>query len=544
MVSSEPRVAFLARDLVWGDVSGGSLPFSYAARKLEASVRSAPDLGHVETCAIDLREDDPEAYFEAIRAFGPSVVAASAYIWSIGLFCRVAELVKKHDPEVRVVMGGPAARPSVLALSPYAPYARFFDAIATGEGEEVIRAIVREHGNDDWRERVAGLHVPHALGFRASGEAARPALDDYASPYQLGTIPRAEHGFLETFRGCPISCAFCQWGDARADRVYSAEYLAEHLRGFDAAGVERVHVLDAAFNLSPRAFRNFAAAEREVRALGTRQVLGHVYPTYLKDEHLDLFDTFGRVELAVGIQSFDGAVLKGLGRPFDAARFARVLDELSGRYPIDLELILGLPGDDPASFRRTFERALSIPATVRVFYCLALPDALLERAEEFDLVFDPETFAIESCLGWSREDLENEWAYVREIAGQMHRPNFGRDWVDFRTDGAAERSRSLGDLALARLRRAVASTQMGYRLRDARADGGRLILDLDAGEGGVVLEARVATPGQALFAEHDGIAYSHRGELEAGGASRLRSFIAALHQDVGPVVAPLGGDGV
>ncbi|MCZ7679085.1 MAG: hypothetical protein M5U28_10150 [Sandaracinaceae bacterium] len=60
----DPRVAILARDLVWADESGGSLAFSYAARKLEASLRSAPDLAGVEVRVIDLRTGDEEAFFE------------------------------------------------------------------------------------------------------------------------------------------------------------------------------------------------------------------------------------------------------------------------------------------------------------------------------------------------------------------------------------------------------------------------------------------------------------------------------------------------
>lgn len=543
----DPRVAFVARDLVWADKSGGVLAFSYAARKLEASIRSAPDLAHVETTVIDLRVDDEEAFLERVRAFRPTVVAASTFIWSIGVFSRLASRVKAWDPSVRFVMGGPAARPSVLGLAPYAPYARAIDAVVTGEGEEIIREIVRHHADDDWQSDVAGLMVPTPLGYRRTADAVRPELDAYASPYQLGIVPKGGNGYLETFRGCPISCAFCQWGVEKADRVHSAAYLASHLRGLDAANTESVYVTDAGFNLSARAFANLREAEREVGALGKRQVLGHIYPTFLREDHLELFDTFGRAEITVGVQSFDRAVLARLGRPFDLQRFERVLGELEGRVDVDLEIILGLPGDDPDNFRRTLDKAISLATSVRVFYCLALPDALLERADNLAVDFDPETFEVRSCAGWTREALESEWARVRRIAETMYRPNFGPNWIDFRTAHPAPRghhgrhdhthAHALAPEAIDRLRDAIAHTDMGWHLADARADGDGLILDLDGAAGRLVLEVRRTEAGRPRFAEHDGIAYSHRGAVVHHDTSKVRSFIERVHRDVGPALS-------
>lgn len=546
-MSREPRVAFLARDLVWADQSGGSLAFSYAARKLEASVRSAPDLAHVETLVLDLRTDDVDAFFEALRAFRPTLVAASTYIWSVGLFCELARRLRAWDPSIRFVMGGPAARPSLLSLSPYAPYRDTIDAIVTGEGEEVVRQLVRASDEPRWRSEVAGLQYPSPLGWTRSPAADRPALDDYASPYQLGTAPRVPGGigYLETFRGCPMGCAFCQWGVEKADRIYSSEYLASHLLGLKATGAERVYVLDAGFNLSTRAFRNLVRAEREVGVLRDLQVLGHIYPTYITDEYLTFFESFRRAEITIGVQSFDKEILKRLGRPFDLARFERVLGEMGKRFDLDLEIILGLPGDDPVSFRRTFERAIELATTVRVFYCLALPDALLERAEEFHIDFDPQTFRVRSCDGWTQKALAEEWAYVQQVAATMSRPNYGPNWVDFRptrpgVDDGWQAPAQIASEAFGRLQRAVAGASTGWTLVMARVEGERLLLELDGVSGRLALEVVAARPDRACFIEHDGIAYSYRsGALGRELLPHVGRVIESLHAEVGvllPVV--------
>jgi radical SAM superfamily enzyme YgiQ (UPF0313 family) len=548
-MSGEPRVAFLARDLVWADKSGGSLPFSYAARKLQASLLSAPDLGDVETTLIDLRTDEIDAFFERIVAFRPTLVAASTYIWSIEVFSALAARLKAWDPSLPIVMGGPAARPSVLALQPYAAASRHVDALVTGEGEEVMREIVRHHRASDFTRRVAGLTVPGPLGWRRTTEAPRPELDAYASPYQVGNVPQREIGFLETFRGCPISCAFCQWGIEKSDRVHSVEYLTSHLEGLERAEVDKIYVLDAGFNLSSRAFRNVVEAERQVGLLSRCQVLGHIYPTFLKDEHLEFFAYFRQAEITVGVQSFDAAVLKRLGRPFDLERFERVLGELRGRFDIDLEIILGLPGDDPASFRATFERAIELATTVRVFYCLALPDALLERVEEFALEFDPRSFMLRSCKGWTREALAAEWEYVQAVASAHHRPSLGPNWVDFRTQfpGAAEIAERRGTAPLApeivdRLRASAAASASGFTLAGARRDGAQLLFDLEGAAAPLVLEVSRAVAGAPRFSELDGIAYSYRGGLVGDEAPRLHALIRGLHGAL-PPTQTLGEDG-
>ncbi|MBW2465604.1 MAG: hypothetical protein JRH11_28420, partial [Deltaproteobacteria bacterium] len=253
----------------------------------------------------------------------------------------------------------------------------------------------------------------------------------------------------------------------------------------------------------------------------------------------ELLSTFRVAELAVGIQSFDEEVLRRLGRPFDMARFERMLLELEGRFHLNLELILGLPGDDPASFRRTFDRALEMDATVRVFYCLALPDALLDRAAEFDVDFDPVTFAVRSCQGWSASDLASEWEHVKRTAASMYRASIGSNWVDFRTRRAAITAgagvypvAALDEARFDRLRAAAREADESLCLDSVRYDGPSLILNFDGGE--LVVEVKRAVPGQPRFAERDGVAYSHRGELSRDGVRRLRACIEHLHADLEP----------
>ena len=536
-----PRVVFLAVDTQWVDPSGSYASFSYAVRKLEASLRSAPDLQHVETHVVDLKTDDPEPFFEAIRALKPTVVAASVYIWSVRTFLEVARRVKQWDPSIRVIFGGPAARASLFNLAPYRPLIRHVDAIALGEGEEVIRAFLRDDGSG--LAAIPGLLLPHPLGLRATAPAERPELDAYASPYHLGTAPAHHTGFIETFRGCPISCAFCQWGEQRSDRVYSAEYLAAHLQGLARARAQNVFFTDAAFNLSARAFRNLLEAERQVQVLSHFTIHGHLYPTHVNEMHLEFMSKVGKAQVSIGVQTFDPEVLRKLGRPFDLQRFERVLRDLRGRIPIDVELIYGLPGDNPESFRKTFDKTLELADTVRVFFPMVLPDALLERAEEYRIRFDPETFMIEECDGWSARDLTEGWEQLARSTEGLANRMVSPTWFGFMTNSGSERSRAHQGpppIPPERLHPLISKLQTrarGWSVTSARQEPNRLLLELASPAGSVTLEVFPPHEETRFFARHGRLAYSYRGAINQSLSSVLGRLIALIHPETERLVA-------
>lgn len=550
--ATERRIALVAVDTPWRDPNGTFYSFSYAIEKLRASVHSDPELADVEVLALDLPTHDPDEYFERLREFRPTLVGFSTYIWSLDVFARLAERLRRHDPGVVIVAGGPAARRSVLDLAAHHALRDRLDAIVPGEGEQTIRDLARAHREPDWRERVGGLEIPARGLWRRTRSVDRPEIDAYPSPYQLGHAPLGKTGYVETFRGCPIHCAFCQWGEQKSDRVHGVEYLARHLEGLRRADVPNVFFVDAAFNLSPRAFRNLAAAEAQVGVLRDKIVHGHIYPTHLEDHHLELFDTFGQVQASVGVQSFDEEVLERMQRPFDVARFERVVKKMRGHLDVDIELIFGLPGDSPESFWRTFERSLELGDTVKIFRCFALPDALLERADSLGIQFDPRTFRVLACEGWPAERLEREWERVVARASELARPILNDDWVGFVVDGEraqrgtpAQRAAEVTSTPASALdteRRhelgaRVGAAVSGWGLLDVIAERGGLDVELTSPAGAVTLRVERAVEGQRCFAAREGLAYSHRGAVDRHRARELMQVIDGLHRDLAPLLA-------
>src|SRR5690606_5688410 len=145
-------------------------------------------------------------------------------------------------------------------------------------------------------------------------------------------------------------------------------------------------------NLNQHAFRNLRAAADLTGFFANRSLVCEVYPAAVKKEHLEFLGSVHQPLVGIGLQSFDNDVLKHVERSYDEARFENTLQQLREVAHVAVEIILGLPGDSPENFRKTFERARRLPTTLRVYHCVVLPSALMVRAPaSYAMDYDPVT---------------------------------------------------------------------------------------------------------------------------------------------------------
>jgi radical SAM superfamily enzyme YgiQ (UPF0313 family) len=382
---------------------------SFGIRRIQAAVvGDVENPGHRVTL-IDLGRDDVAAYVSAILAFEPELVGFSIYVWSTPCLVAIAREIKRRRPGCTIVFGGPSARSALFELEPFRRAGSYLDAIVEGDGEDIFREIAALPDlSGTALQSVRGVTLPANSGWMRTERRAIPTdLDDLRSPFGLDLMPAGAVAYLETYRGCPLSCRFCEWGASdKVKATFSADYIARELRAFERMRAPAVFLLDAGLNLNIRAFRNLREANRRTGFLKQSLFWAEIYPSIVRDEHIEFLQEIGPAYLGVGMQSMDQAVLKLHQRPSDSPRFEHAVRQLAAVTNIELQIIFGLPGDTPEGFRRTLDYALSLPAAVRAYHCLVLPDALMTRGlPDFDMVFDPGNLSMISCLGWSAQAL-------------------------------------------------------------------------------------------------------------------------------------------
>lgn len=414
-----------------GEIRTPPMP-NFGIRRVQAALVANPRTRGIEVCVVEREEPDVDAFVEAIEATAPNIVGFSVYVWSFATLLEVARRVAR--PGRLIVFGGPSARPAMFELEPNREGSRALDALCLREGEEAIvdLACLPAFGPDDLMT-VAGLAVRAGEGFQLSpARSSTQSMDALASPYRLDLMPRDEMGYLETYRGCPLSCRFCEWGDWKgAGRVMSLDPLVDELRAVERYDPSSVFLLDAALNLNARAFRLLKAADERTGFFARRNLSCEVYPSFLTDEHLEFLGKAKSVFTAVGLQSFNEEVLAAMDRRMKVDRFDACVRDLATLGTVEIQIILGLPMENPESFRATFERVRRLPCQTRVYHCLVLPDALMTRGlPSFELRFDPTTLRMTSCNGWSAADLEKTRSWLAD-AVQAERGYAGPFWWAF-----------------------------------------------------------------------------------------------------------------
>jgi radical SAM superfamily enzyme YgiQ (UPF0313 family) len=304
----------------------------------------------------------------AVKLSTSDVVAFSTYVWNHRYNYKLARLVKTLNPNCLIVFGGPEPAiedPKLFEKEP------FMDLVIKMEGEMTFRQILEDHGSD--YTHIPGLLINSPGGLINTGDPKRiNDLDEVPSPYLTGIFDRvmAENpqviwnATLETNRGCPYQCTFCDWGSLTYNKVKKFElqrvydeldWIGEHC-GF-------VTITDANFGMFVERDNMIVDKLIEVqKRWGKLESFSMTWAKNQKNEVVDIVKklidespNFGQ-GLTVSVQSMDNDVLENIKRRnLDQHK----IDEIfalcdKNNIPVYTELILGLPGETVESWKEAF----------------------------------------------------------------------------------------------------------------------------------------------------------------------------------------------
>lgn len=528
---------------------GGGAPFSHGIRRVEASLLADPELAGVPIHLIDEQTKDVDAWIAEVETVDADVIGLSAHVWSFPTFIEVARHLHRNRPGRTIVLTGPLARPAMFALAPWRDAIACISALVHGN-ELTFRNIVRLHDRSPEALRtVPGLHVPSADGWVSTGDAPHVVPDELPSPIRMKLFATDRTVPLEICRGGALSCPSCgvSTGNASAG-VFSEAYLVEELAALRDAGAPGARIVDAPINLNAEAFRNLVAAEKKVGFFKQATLRASIDPEHVHDEHLEFFRSVAHAHLDARLSPLNKDTGDGTQRPFRESKFAKVIEELSTFTDVEVDILLGLPGDGPVTFRRTLERARELPCKVRIFHCRVLPDDLMTRAPaSFELRFDPFTLMMRSCLGWSEDALSRERSRLIEMAyreggeitpdmwsfpgpREMRRPSMplGSGVVppggEIRVEGATPLAPAGQDLQRVLELGIKEATSGGWTFVEASARPGEIVVIMKTRDGALVVEMRPASPTEKAYKVVDGVAFGYRsprGVKMSDGALRL-----------------------
>ncbi len=378
---------------------GKSAHLPYTAAQLSAYAFADKDVAdNFELAEIFFLRESADGIMAKID--NPSVAAFSSYIWNSNFNKEIARRIKEKYPECVVIFGGHHVYPGggMLDECPYIDY------LLHGEGEIIFRRLLRSIIGLDNAEEIPGISVRTENGIVTNPEMISDNCD-YPSPYLNGYFDKilAENpdmefmALIETSRGCPNSCAYCDWSNMKSKiRKFPLERVYGEIEWLGKNKVFGLGSADSNFGMFAR---DEEITDKIVEVHNKTGYPVKFQTSYAKNSNERVFSIGFKLEknrlskgITLSFQSMSDVTLKNIGRENISPE---LFSELMGYYneagiATYTELILGLPGETCESFVDSLNKLLELGQhnSIYVHNCEWLPCSTMgkkEYIEQFEI---------------------------------------------------------------------------------------------------------------------------------------------------------------
>lgn len=376
----------------------------------------------------------PQQLFEGPhRKFGTGIWLFSNYMWSVDINLKISAMLKAADPDSLTLHGGPSTPGYPRACADFMYKNTSVDIAVHGEGEvsavEILQCIQRSP-EGRLQYDVERLGAVAGLTFRDRQQAGKPLIttekrtrlrepDNVPSPYLTGVFDsydgRVEAAIIESNRGCPFGCTFCDWGSATRQKVrkIGLDRVKEEIDWIGKNKVRVIWIADANFGMYDRDIELSEFIVETKKKYGFPQ---EVVVNYTKNttrrllEIIKAFSAGGIISQGIiSIQTTDEATLDVINRRNIKTE---TYDELTqvfadANLPLSTDLMTGLPGITPAAFDRDLQRYFDADVTTKAYPTQLLPNSPMadpEYMEKYKIRVDKEGFVI-ACHSFNEDEM-------------------------------------------------------------------------------------------------------------------------------------------
>lgn len=297
------------------------------------------------------------------------IVAFSTYVWNANYNYELAKKLKQANPKILTVFGGP--EPPVAQKDIFIEYP-WIDICVRGEGEITFARILEEFSSGKRWKDIPGLLInENGQAVETEKNPRVRDLEEMPSPYLLGVFddiikkyPEYQwNATLETNRGCPYQCTFCDWGSLTYSKVKKFN-LEKVFAELEWIGQHANYVSFADANLGMFVERDGLIIDKFIEVSKRWGKIQGYNANWAKNQKQDVLHIVKKLVtelpgmgqgLTVSTQSMDDQVLtiikrRNLGEHLIEDIFSMCEDL---QVPVYTELILGLPGETVESWKRS-----------------------------------------------------------------------------------------------------------------------------------------------------------------------------------------------
>ena len=373
---------------------GNRIHFPYSIALLVSYIKTKEKFSQFkfEKTFVFRDEEHIEGNIEKCR--DSDILLCSCYVWNWEITTLLAKKVKEVNPKCLIIFGGPHVP---LILEDFFEKYPFVDIAVHGEGEIIFENILSEYLNGKKFSKVKGISTKD---LTTEPQERIQDFDSMPSPYLTNTVydlVDIVDGYQwiaswETNRGCPYQCTFCDWGSATATtmRKWSDERLYKEIEWFGDHKIPYIDGCDANFGIYRDRDLQIAKKLREENIKkGFPQTFQTNWAKVSSEKIIPLAKELQSVGLlkavTLSLQSLDKNTLDIIKR---ANLKSKSFSTLTASFrdeniPTYTELIMGLPGETLASFKKGLETVLSNEdlGGLQIYNCGLLPNAPMNYPE-------------------------------------------------------------------------------------------------------------------------------------------------------------------
>lgn len=301
------------------------------------------------------------------------IVGFSMYIWNRS-YCQVlGKALRQANPNIFLIGGGPE-----FPIEKEDLFVRydFCDIVVKLEGEKSFKRVLEEFikPNPNYKSITGLLINENNIPFNTGDSVRIDDLDTIPSPYLTGVFddliqkhPEVRWNVtLETNRGCPYACTFCDWGSLTYNKVkiFNLERVFEELEWTGKSGLDFISFTDANFGIF--AERDSLIADKLIevqKKYNNPKAYTIAWAKNQKREVVDIvrkliYEGGAKIGLNLSVQTMDENTLDIIKRKnLDTNKIEEVFIMCEEHnIPLYTELILGLPGETLESWKQNFYR--------------------------------------------------------------------------------------------------------------------------------------------------------------------------------------------
>ena len=297
------------------------------------------------------------------------ILLFSTYVWNREYNYELARTVKKLNPNVVCVFGGPEI--PVKDKNIFSRY-NFIDYVVVTEGEQSLAQLLNNLVENQDCTNIPGLLINKNGQCQNTGSPVR--IDDLSvlpSPYLTGffddivnnNLDVKWNATLETNRGCPFQCTFCDWGGLTYSKV--KKFSIERVLGeLEWIGKHCIYLTIADANFGIFADRDHQIADKIIEVQARYKKLEGFNTSWAKNTNQETLAIIKKFldnkqgptsPLMVSVQTMDEDVLDIIKRKnLNMHKLEEIFSNCTQQgIPVYSEMILGLPGETLQSWKKS-----------------------------------------------------------------------------------------------------------------------------------------------------------------------------------------------